>query len=180
MFRIGINVGDVVVDDDDLLGDGVTLLRGSRLWQSRAVFALPMLCRNSSWQDRLRLRGYRRAHAEEHRAAGPRLALGQRTDPYCFVSRATALTHRPSVAVLPFDNLSGQPEETYFSDGITEDIITGFARFRSLFVVARDSSFAFRGKPISPAEIGRQLGVAYLLEGSIRRLASACVSQLNC
>ena len=71
--------------------------------------------------------------------------------------------------MLPFDNLSGQPEETYFSDGITEDIITGLARFRSLFVVARNSSFAFRGKPTSLAEIGRQLGVAYLLEGSIRR-----------
>ena len=71
--------------------------------------------------------------------------------------------------MLPFDNLSGQAEETYFSDGITEDIITGLARFRSLFVIARNSSFAFRGKSTSLAEIGRQLGVAYLLEGSIRR-----------
>ena len=71
--------------------------------------------------------------------------------------------------MLPFDNLSGQPEETYFSDGITEDIITGLAHFRSLFVIARNSSFAFRGKPTSLAEIGRRLGVSYLLEGSVRR-----------
>ena len=71
--------------------------------------------------------------------------------------------------MLPFDNLSGQPEETYFSDGITEDIITGLARFRSLFVIARNSSFAFRGKSIDLAEIGRRLGVSYLLEGSVRR-----------
>ena len=70
---------------------------------------------------------------------------------------------------MPFDNLSGQAEETFFSDGITEDIITGLARFRSLFVVARNSSFAFRGKAVSLAEIGRQLGVSYLLEGSVRR-----------
>ena len=79
------------------------------------------------------------------------------------------LPDRPSIAVLPFDNLSGQVEETYFSDGITEDIITGLARFRSLFVIARNSSFAFRGKPIDLAEIGRRLGVSYLLEGSVRR-----------
>ncbi len=71
--------------------------------------------------------------------------------------------------MLPFDNLSGQPEETYFSDGITEDIITGLARFRSLFVIARNSSFAFRGKSTDLAEIGRRLGVSYLLEGSVRR-----------
>ncbi|MEY9628998.1 hypothetical protein [Sinorhizobium fredii] len=79
------------------------------------------------------------------------------------------LPGKPSIAVLPFDNLSSQPEETYFSDGITEDIITGLARFRSLFVIARNSSFAFRGKPIDLAEIGRRLGVSYLLEGSVRR-----------
>ncbi|TIL39636.1 MAG: adenylate class-3/4/guanylyl cyclase, partial [Mesorhizobium sp.] len=80
-----------------------------------------------------------------------------------------ALPDRPSIAVLPFDNLSGQPEDTYFSDGITEDIVTGLAHFRSLFVIARNSSFAFRGKATSLAEIGQQLGVSYLLEGSVRR-----------
>jgi adenylate cyclase len=66
--------------------------------------------------------------------------------------------------------MSGQAEETYFSDGITEEIITGLARFRSLVVVARNSSFAFRGRAVSPNEIGRQLGVSYLLEGSVRRV----------
>jgi len=81
----------------------------------------------------------------------------------------TEVDDAPSIAVLPFDNLSGQVEETYFSDGITEDIITGLARFRSLFVVARNSSFAFRGKSIDLAEVGRRLGVSYLLEGSVRR-----------
>jgi adenylate cyclase len=77
--------------------------------------------------------------------------------------------NRPSIAVLPFDNLSGQADETYFSDGITEDIITGLAHFRSLSVIARNSSFAFRDKPLDLAEIGRKLGASYLLEGSVRR-----------
>ena len=79
------------------------------------------------------------------------------------------MPEKPSIAVLPFDNLSGSPDDTIFSDGITEDIITGLARFRSLFVVARNSSFAFRGEKISMPEIGRRLGVSYLLEGSVRR-----------
>lgn len=93
-------------------------------------------------------------------------------DPTAVTPTGESLTlpDRPSIAVLPFDNLSGQVEETYFSDGITEDIITGPARFRSLFVIARNSSFAFRGKPMDLAAIGRRLGVSYLLEGSVRRV----------
>ena len=100
---------------------------------------------------------------------GAGLALGRGAGRRHSRDTALPLPDKPSVAVLPFDNLSGQPEETYFSDGITEDIITGLARFRSLFVVARNSSFAFRGKAIDLAEVGRKLGVSYLLEGSVRR-----------
>ncbi|MGO4834916.1 tetratricopeptide repeat protein, partial [Rhizobiaceae sp. 2RAB30] len=85
------------------------------------------------------------------------------------VDPAPPLPDRPSIAVLPLDNQSGHPDETYFSDGITEDIVTGLTHFRSLFVIARNSSFAFRGKATSLAEIGRQLGVSYLVEGSVRR-----------
>jgi adenylate cyclase len=77
---------------------------------------------------------------------------------------------RPSLAVLPFDNLSGDPEQQYFSDGVTEDIIIELSRFRSLFVVARQSSFAFRGKAVKVQDIGRELGVAYVVEGSARRI----------
>ena len=77
---------------------------------------------------------------------------------------------KPSVAVLPFTNLSGDPDQQYFSDGITEDIITELSRFRSLFVIARQSSFAFKGKPVKVQEIARELGVAYIVEGSVRRL----------
>jgi len=84
--------------------------------------------------------------------------------------RATlALPDKPSIAVLPFQNLSGDPEQRYFGDGLVEDIITELSRFRSLFVIARNSSFVFRGEPIDIAEVGRRLGVQYVLEGSIRR-----------
>jgi adenylate cyclase len=81
----------------------------------------------------------------------------------------TKPSEKPSVAVLPFANLSGDAAESYFSDGITDEIITGLARFRSLFVVARSSSFAFRDQSPDLAEVGRQLGVSYLVQGSVRR-----------
>jgi TolB-like protein len=80
-----------------------------------------------------------------------------------------ALPDRPSIAVLPFANMSGDPEQQYFSDGITEDIITELSRFRSLFVIARQSSFAFKGRLIKVQEIARELGVAFIVEGSVRR-----------
>jgi TolB-like protein len=79
------------------------------------------------------------------------------------------LPDKPSVAVLPFENLSGDPEQQYFSDGITEDIITELSRFRSLFVIARNSSFAFKGRSLKVQDIARELGVAYIVEGSVRR-----------
>ena len=169
MFRIGINVGDVVVEDGDLLGDGVNI--AARL---EALAEPGGICIADAVQKQLAgktdfafedtgertlkniaqpVRVWRWAKEPSPAAAGAPLPLPD----------------RPSIAVLPFDNLSGQPEETYFSDGITEDIITGLARFRSLFVIARNSSFAFRGKAIEMAEIGRRLGVSYLLEGSVRR-----------
>ena len=84
-------------------------------------------------------------------------------------SPAPTLPDKPSIAVLPFDNLSGDPAQAYFSDGITEDMITELSRFRDLLVIARNSSFAFRGKPVGAVEVGRRLGVRFLLEGSVRK-----------
>src|SRR5262249_44474207 len=86
------------------------------------------------------------------------------------VSAPAPLSGKASVAVLPFENMSGDPEQAYFSDGITEDIITELARFRELLVIARNSSFAFRGKAVDVREVGRSLGAGYLVEGSVRRI----------
>ncbi|KRQ98081.1 winged helix-turn-helix domain-containing tetratricopeptide repeat protein [Bradyrhizobium valentinum] len=80
-----------------------------------------------------------------------------------------ALPDKPSIAVLPFQNMSGDPEQEYFADGIVEDIITALTRFKSLFVIARNSSFTYKGKPVDIKQVGRQLGVRYVLEGSVRR-----------
>ena len=168
VFRFGINVGDVVVEDGDLLGDGVNV--AARL---EALAEPGGICiSDSAWKQLAGKTDIIFEDAGEHalkNIAHPVRVWRWATGSAPAASIALPLPDRPSVAVLPFDNLSGQPEETYFSDGITEDIITGLARFRSLFVIARNSSFAFRGKAVEMAEIGRRLGVSYLLEGSIRR-----------
>src|SRR5439155_596773 len=82
------------------------------------------------------------------------------------------LPDKPSIAVLPFQNMSGDPEQDYFADGIVEDIITALSRFKSLFVIARNSSFAYKGKSVDIKQVGRELGVRYVLEGSVRKSAS--------
>ena len=169
VFRIGINVGDVVVEDGDLLGDGVNI--AARL---EALAEPGGICIADAVQKQLAGKTDFAFEDTGERTlkniAQPVRVWRWAKEPSPAASDAPLpLPDRPSIAVLPFDNLSGQPEETYFSDGITEDIITGLARFRSLFVIARNSSFAFRGKSIDLGEIGRRLGVSYLLEGSVRR-----------
>ena len=173
VFRIGINVGDVVVEDGDLLGDGVNI--AARL---EALAEPGGICIADAVQKQL---AGKTDFAFEDTGERTLKNIAQPVRVWRWAKEPTPaaagaplpLPDRPSIAVLPFDNLSGQPEETYFSDGITEDIITGLARFRSLFVIARNSSFAFRGKSIELAEIGRRLGVSYLLEGSVRRAGRA-------
>ena len=151
-------------------GMASTSRHGLRHWRNREAFAFPML-RRSSWPARLNMPSRTAGERTLKNIAQPvRVWRWSKAPTTAAASNAPLpLPDRPSIAVLPFDNLSGQPEETYFSDGITEDIITGLARFRSLFVIARNSSFAFRGKSIDLGEVGRRLGVSYLLEGSVRR-----------
>jgi len=83
-----------------------------------------------------------------------------------------ALPDKPSIAVLPFQNMSGDPERDYFADGMVEDIVTGLSRIRWLFVIARNSSFVYKGKAVDVRQVGRELGVRYLLEGGVRKAAS--------
>ncbi|TIM26332.1 MAG: tetratricopeptide repeat protein [Mesorhizobium sp.] len=169
VFRVGINVGDVVVENGDLLGDGVNIAaRLEALAEPGGVSISDSVFKQLAGKTDFAFEDTGE-HSLKNIAQPVRVWRWAKEPAPTASGAALPLPDRPSIAVLPFDNLSGQPEETYFSDGITDDIITGLSRFRSLFVVARNSSFAFRGKPTSLAEIGRQLGVAYLLEGSIRR-----------
>ena len=85
------------------------------------------------------------------------------------ISKPLPLPDKPSIAVLPFQNMTGDPEQEYFADGIVEDIITALSRFKSLFVIARNSSFTYKGKPVDIKQVGRELGVRYVLEGSVRK-----------
>jgi TolB-like protein/Flp pilus assembly protein TadD len=180
-FRIGINVGDVVEQDGDILGDGVNIAaRLEAIAEPGEVLVSHTVYDHARSKQSFRfdelgerlLRNIERP-VRVFRASWGDAAPRDERPALISTGRSLPLPDKPSIAVLPFDNLSSQPEETYFSDGITEDIITGLARFRSLFVVARNSSFVFRGKEIGLAEIGRQLGVSYLLEGSVRRSHTA-------
>jgi len=170
VFRVGINLGDVVVEGDDLLGDGVNVAaRLEALAEPGSISIADTVHQQLAGKTDFAFEDTGE-HTLKNIAQPVRVWRWAREPaPAPVGAPPLPLPDRPSIAVLPFDNLSGQVEETYFSDGITEDIITGLARFRSLFVIARNSSFAFRGKPIDLARIGRRLGVSYLLEGSVRR-----------
>jgi adenylate cyclase len=173
-YRIGINIGDIIVDGDDIYGDGVNV--AARLEQladpggicvSRTVFNHIKNKLDVSFRDmgEQKLKNIPDAvHAYQinlsHADIGP--AVADTDEP--------PLRHdRPSIAVLPFDNMSSDVEQDYFADGITEDIITELSRFMSLFVIARNSTFAFKGQSLDVKEVGRRLGVRYVVEGSVRR-----------
>ena len=112
--------------------------------------------------------------AQKHRAAGARLSASKwdAGAPAEFRREGLnrlALPDKPSIAVLPFQNMSGDPEQDYFADGMVEDIITGLSRIKWLFVIARNSSFVYKGKAVDVRQVGRELGVRYVLEGGVRK-----------
>jgi TolB-like protein/class 3 adenylate cyclase/Flp pilus assembly protein TadD len=170
-LRIGINLGDVVVEGGDLFGDGVNV--AARLQE---VAEPGGICVAASVRDQVRGKvtlGFDDVGERQLKniAAAVRVYRTVRTTSPSPGSVLTPATDKPSIAVLPFTNMSADSEQEYFSDGITEDIITELSRFRSLFVIARNSSFAFKGKSIKVQDIARELGVAYVVEGSVRRAA---------
>jgi TolB-like protein len=172
-FRIGINLGDVIVEGDDIHGDGVNIaarlegqaepggicLSGDAYRQAKGKVEIDFedLGERDLKNVAEPVRVYRIAGDSSGMAgAAPAKA-------------PLALPDKPSIAVLPFANMSGDPEQEYFSDSITEDIITELSRFSSLFVIARNSSFTFKGEAVNVTEVGEKLGVAYVVEGSVRR-----------
>ncbi|HTO65095.1 MAG TPA: adenylate/guanylate cyclase domain-containing protein [Bradyrhizobium sp.] len=169
-LRVGINLGDVVVEGGDLYGDGVIVavrLQGMAqpggICVSRGV--------HEQVGNKLPLAFEDLGQCEVKNIAKPvrvfQVRLESRDSVRPTVHRPAQ--EKPSIAVLPFTNLSGDQEQEYFSDGITEDIITELSRFRNLFVIARNSSFVYKGKSVNIGTIARELGVEYVLEGSVRR-----------
>jgi adenylate cyclase len=173
-FRIGINLGDVMAEGDDLLGDGVNV--AARLQQ----IALPAgICISGGVHEQT-----------ERKLHFPVADLGERSlkniprpvqvyrvdwqvdDPSKtgVLGGALILPDKPSIAVLPFVNMSGDLDQEYFSDGITEDIITALSRYRWFFVIARNSTFVYKGRAVDVKQVARDLGVRYVLEGSVRKL----------
>src|SRR5207247_8610551 len=112
------------------------------------------------------LKGFRFVGAVREESAAAVTAAMERPEP------GLALPGRPSIAVLPFENMSGDPEQDYFADGMVEDIITALSRFRQLCVIARNSSFTYKGRAVDVKQVGRELGVRYVLEGSVRKAAN--------
>ncbi|HEV7319089.1 MAG TPA: tetratricopeptide repeat protein [Ensifer sp.] len=174
-FRIGLNLGDVVIDGGNLLGDGVNV--AARLQQ----MAQPAeICISGALHGQIegKLEFPMKRLGEQALKNIPRPVLvyrvGWREDPVGpdLPGTPLALPSKPSIAVLPFINMSGDPEQDYFADGLTEDIITALSLYRWFFVIARNSSFAYKGRALDAKQIGRELGVRYIVEGSVRRAGS--------
>jgi adenylate cyclase len=178
-FRIGVHVGDVMVRAGDLFGDGVniaarlqTLAKAGGLCVSGVTYdqvrkILPLDFTDLGAQTVKNIEEPIRAY--EVKAQGEAASSGLKD--VSSAGEPLALPDKPSIAVLPFQNMSGDPEQEYFADGMVEEIITALSRFKWLFVIARNSSFTFKGQAVDIKEVGRRLGVRYVLEGSVRKAA---------
>jgi adenylate cyclase len=179
-FRIGINLGDVISEDDDIFGDGVNV--AARL----QTFAEPGgICVSGAIREQVGerlgvafedlgeqsvknltrpIRVFRVCLDEQGTGAAPARASTARPK-----SPVSTVTDKPSIAVLPFVNMSGDPEQEFFADGLTEDIITALSRFRDLFVISRNSAFVYKNRAVRIQEVAAELGVQYVVEGSVRK-----------
>ena len=175
-LRIGINLGDVIIEGEDLYGDGVNIAaRLEQMADPEDILVSDDIRRYAAdkaggWFEDLGeqqfknidkpVRVWRWRAGQADRAATKTGSAGR---------TALSLPDKPSVAVLPFDNMSGDPEQEYFADGVVEALTAALSRIRSFFVIARNSAFAYKGKPTNVRDIGRELGVGYVLEGSVQR-----------
>jgi TolB-like protein/class 3 adenylate cyclase len=177
-LRIGIHVGDIIIEENDIFGDGVNIavrLEGiaepggisisddaRRQIRGKVDVTFEDLGSQSLKNIAEPMRVWRVPYGRAVPAVPTRLR----------VDDALALPDKPSIAVLPFTNLSSDPEQEYFADGMVDDIITALSHFKALFVIARNSSFTYRGRAVDVKQVGRELGVRYVLEGSVRKAAN--------
>ncbi|MGC2335808.1 MAG: adenylate/guanylate cyclase domain-containing protein [Pseudolabrys sp.] len=170
-FRIGINVGDIIIDRGDIFGDGVNV--ATRL---ESLAEPGGICVSSRVKEDAegKLEIIFENAGEQHLKNIERPVHVYRVQPSSPVSsRPTlALPDKPSIAVLPFENMSGDAEQEYFADGMVDEIITALSRFRSLFVIARNSTFTYKGRSVDVKQAGRELGVRYVLKGGVRKAAN--------
>src|SRR5215217_6861391 len=166
-FRIGVHVGDVMVRGGDLFGEGVNIAARLQLLAEPGALcvsgvaydyvkqSVPLTFHDLGLQAVKNIAQPIRAYAT--RVGGREQTAGLKSLP---------LPNKPSVAVLPFTNMSGDPEQEYFADGVVEEIVTALSRIKWLFVIARNSSFTYKGKAVNLKQVGRELGIRYVLEGS--------------
>jgi adenylate cyclase len=178
-FRIGIHIGDVLIRAGDLFGDGVNIaarlqalanpgavcISGATYDQVRKVLPMTFVDLGVQQVKNIQepIRAYQVGGPSETREAGHLHAAEAESLP--------PVPDKPSIAVLPFQNMSGNPEQEYFADGMVDDITTALSRFKFLFVIARNSSFTYKGRAVDIKRVGRELGVRYVLEGSVRKAA---------
>ena len=168
-FRVGINVGDIIIDGGDIYGDGVNV--AARL---EGLAEPGGICVSGRVQEdtrgKLDIAFEDAGELQLKNIAWPVRVYQVRPDSETATARPVlALPDKPSIAVMPFQNMSGDAEQEYFADGMVEEIITVLSRFHGLFVIARNSSFAYKGRAVGVKQVGRELGVRYVLEGSVRK-----------
>ena len=168
-FRIGVHVGDVMVDGDNLLGDGINI--AARL---EGLAEPGAICISAATRDHIGNKlplAFKDLGDQQVKniAQAIRVYRVQAATPAAQPIAALPLPDKPSIAVLPFQNMSGDPEQEYFADGMVEEIITALSRIRWLFVIARNSTFTYKGQAGDVKRVGRELGVRYVLEGSVRK-----------
>jgi TolB-like protein len=168
-FRIGVHIGDVMVDGGNLLGDGVNIAARLEALAEPGTIYVSATTRDHIG-NRLPL-GFDDLgdHQVKNIAQPIRVYRVRAGKPMVQAAAAVPLPDRPSIAVVPFQNMSGDPEQEYFADGIVEEIITALSRIPWLFVIARNSSFSYKGQSPDVKQVGRELGVRYVLEGSVRK-----------
>src|SRR5215468_8571121 len=171
-FRMGINVGDIIIEDGDIFGDGVNIAARLEALAEPGGICLSAAA-HEQVRDRLDIAFDDLGKQQVKNIARPvrtySIVLGASSHPALPVAAPLPLPDKPSLAVLPFQNLTGDAEEEYFVDGMVEEITTAIARLPWLFVIARNSAFTYKGRPVDVKQVAHELGVRYVLEGSVRK-----------